>query len=45
MAKVVNDPVIDSMNEVQNDIETEIEIKIDNLKRAAATFLKQINAI
>ena len=45
MAKVVNDPVIDSMNEVQNDIETEIEIKINNLKRAAATFLKQINAI
>ena len=45
MAKVVNDPVIDSMNEVQNDIETEIEIKIDNLKRAATTFLKQINAI
>ena len=45
MAKVVNDPVIDSMNEVQKDIETNIEKKMKNLKIAAARFLKQINAI
>ena len=45
MAKIVNDPVTDSINEVQNDINTKIEEKMTKLKTAAATFLKQINAI
>ena len=45
MDKVVNDPVTDSINKVQNDINTKIEEKMTKLKTAAATFLKQINAI
>ena len=45
MAKVVSEPVSDSIQEVQKDVKINIEEKMKNLKIAAARFLKQINAI
>lgn len=45
MTKIVNDPVTDSMQEVQKDVKIDIEEKLNNLKSAAATFLQRIHAI
>lgn len=45
MAKAVNDPATDSMNQAKKDAETNLEQKLDNLKNAANIFLQNVHII